>query len=99
MGTTLDITKVQKNPSRIWFGLAIPSASSYLTIGADGTPDATQNPSAKLIGLTEKGAMLNLSGRSPKSFTMRLNMPWIEQSTRSAVRSRRKQIRCLTSIC
>jgi hypothetical protein len=60
MGTTLDITKVQKNPSRIWFGLAVPSASSYLTIGADGTPDATQNPSAKLIGLTEKGAALNL---------------------------------------
>lgn len=65
MGTTLDITKTQKNPSRIWFGLAVPSASSYLTIGATGIPDATQNPSAKLIGLTEKGAMLNLQ----RSFT------------------------------
>jgi hypothetical protein len=68
MGTTLDITKVQKNPSRIWFGLAIPSASSYLTIGADGTPDATQNPSAKLIGLTEKGAMLNLKRTITEEF-------------------------------
>lgn len=65
MGTTLDITKTQKNPSRIWFGLAVPSGSSYLIIGADGTPDATQNPSAKLIGLTEKGAMCNLQ----RSFT------------------------------
>lgn len=65
MGTTLDITKTQKNPSKIWFALAVPSASSYLTIGADGTPDATQNPSAKLIGLTEKGAQLNLQ----RSFT------------------------------
>lgn len=60
MGTTLDVTKLQKGPSKIWFSLAIPSASSYLTIGADGTPDATENPSAKLIGFTEKGAGINL---------------------------------------
>lgn len=65
MGTTLDITKTQKNPSRIWFGLAVPSASAYLTIGATGIPDATENPNAKLIGLTEKGAMLSLQ----RSFT------------------------------
>jgi hypothetical protein len=60
MGTTLDITKVQKGPSKIWFGLAIPGASSYLTIGADGTPDATQNPNAKLVGLTDKGAAFSI---------------------------------------
>jgi hypothetical protein len=65
MGTTLDITKTQKNPSRIWFGLAVPAASAYLTIGATGIPDATENPNAKLVGLTEKGAMLTLS----RSFT------------------------------
>lgn len=63
--TILDITKTQKNPSRIWAGLAIPPASSYLTIGADGAPDATENPSRHLIGLTEKGALLNLQ----RSFT------------------------------
>lgn len=65
MGTTLDITKTQKNPSRIWFGLAIPAAAAYLTIGATGIPDATENPNAKLVGLTEKGAMLHLA----RSFT------------------------------
>lgn len=63
--TTLDITKTQKNPSRIWAGLAIPAAGAYLTIGADGTPDATENPNRHLIGLTEKGATLNLQ----RSFT------------------------------
>lgn len=68
MGTTLDITKTQKNPSRIWFALAVPSASSYLTIGATGTPDATENPNAKLIGLTEKGAMLNLQRSFQEEF-------------------------------
>lgn len=61
MGTTLDITKTQKNASRIWFSLGIPAAGAYLKIGADGTPDAIENPSAKLVGLTEKGAMLNLT--------------------------------------
>lgn len=65
MGTTLDITKTQKGPSRIWFALAVPAASQYLTIGATGIPDATENPSAKLVGLTEKGASINLR----RSFT------------------------------
>lgn len=65
MGTTLDITKVQKNPSKIWAGLIVPTASSYLTIGADGSPDATENPNRHLIGLTEKGATCHLQ----RSFT------------------------------
>jgi len=65
MGTTLDITKTQKNACKIWFALAVPAASQYLTIGATGIPDATENPNAKLVGLTEKGAMLNLQ----RSFT------------------------------
>lgn len=65
MGTTFDITKTQKNAGKTWFALAVPAANSYLTIGADGTPDATENPSAKLIGLTEKGAMMKMT----KTFT------------------------------
>lgn len=68
MGTTLDITKTQKNPSRIWFGLAVPADGSYLTIGATGIPDATENPSAKLVGLTEKGAMINLQRAFTEEF-------------------------------
>ena len=65
MGTTFDVTKTQKNAGKIWFGLAIPAASAYLTIGSDGTPDATENPNAKLIGLTEKGSMIGMT----KTFT------------------------------
>lgn len=65
MATTIDITKTQKNASRIWFGLAIPATGQYLTIGVDGTPDATENPNRKLVGLTEQGAMINLT----KTFT------------------------------
>lgn len=65
MGTTIDVTKTQKNASRIYFGLAIPAASQYLTIGAGGVPDGTENPNAKLVGLTEQGAMITLT----KTFT------------------------------
>jgi hypothetical protein len=68
MGTTLDITKTQKNGSRIWFGLSIPATGSYLTIGADGVPDATENPSAKLIGFTEAGARLKLTRQITEEF-------------------------------
>lgn len=56
MGTTLDITKTQKGPCRVWFGIAVPAGGTRLTLGADGTPDSTQNPLAKLVGLTDDGA-------------------------------------------
>lgn len=65
MGTTFDITKTQKNAGKIWFGLAVPAAGLYLAIGANGTPDPTANPNARLIGLTEKGSMVGIT----KSFT------------------------------
>jgi hypothetical protein len=65
VGTTFDVTKTQKNAGKVYFGLAIPAANSYLTIGADGTPDATENPLAKLIGLTDKGSMIGMT----KTFT------------------------------
>lgn len=60
MGTTLDITKTQKGGTRIWFSLAVTATGSYLTIGAGGVPDATENPLAKLVGFTEKGSMNEL---------------------------------------
>jgi hypothetical protein len=60
MGTTIDITKTQKNPGRIYFGLAVPAASQYLTL-VTGVPDATENPLAKLVGLTEGGSTINIS--------------------------------------
>lgn len=68
MANILDVTKTQKNASRIWYGLAIPAAGAYLTIGADGTPDATENPQAKLVGLTEKGAMIHLARTFTEEF-------------------------------
>jgi hypothetical protein len=64
MGTSIDVTKTQKNAGRIWFGLAVPAASQYLTL-TGGSPDATENPNRKLVGLTEQGAMIGMT----KTFT------------------------------
>jgi hypothetical protein len=41
--------------AQIWTGLAVPSAAARLTLDADGTPDATANPSAKHLGHTDAG--------------------------------------------
>lgn len=68
MGTTIDVTKTQKNASRIWFGLAVPAAGQYLTIGSDGAPDATENPSRKLVGLTDGGATINITKTFSEEF-------------------------------
>lgn len=68
MGTTIDVTKTQKNASRIWFGLAIPAADSYLTLDADGAPDATENPNRKLVGLTEAGATISITKTFSEEF-------------------------------
>lgn len=51
-----DVLKTHKNPGKIWYGLSVPAAGQELTIGADGTPDAVENPNAAMIGLTEGGA-------------------------------------------
>lgn len=64
----IDYSKTQKGPSRIYAGLAVPAASAELTIGSDGVPDSTENPNAKLIGLTENGAVCSISKTEEEEF-------------------------------
>lgn len=68
MGVTLDITKTQKGPCRVWFGLAVPAAGTKLTIDANGEPDATQNPNRKLVGLTDAGASASVGKTLTEEF-------------------------------
>jgi hypothetical protein len=42
-------------PSDLWLNVAVPAASSRLTLDADGTPDATANPNAIHLGMTAGG--------------------------------------------
>lgn len=46
---------IQKKAGKLWFNLAIPAVGSETTIGADGTPDAVENPNAKWVGETDQG--------------------------------------------
>lgn len=43
----------------LWTGLAVPAAGARTTIDSDGTPDETENPSAKHLGHTESGLTVN----------------------------------------
>ncbi len=48
-------TDVILGPGKIYAELAIPGAGGRLILSSDGTPDATQNPSAVHLGMTESG--------------------------------------------
>lgn len=54
--TNWSVTTVAKGPGQIWTKLGIPTAGGKLTLNADGTPDATQNPTALHVGYTEAGS-------------------------------------------
>lgn len=49
-------TEILKGPCSVWINLAVPAAAGRLTLDADGTPDATANPTAWNVGLTVGGA-------------------------------------------
>lgn len=66
--SNFDITKTAQQPGKIWVGLSVPGAGAKLTIGADGTPDATENPNALHLGLTESGARLMVETTTREEF-------------------------------
>ena len=49
-------TNVAIGPGKLYAELAIPGAGGRLILSSDGTPDATQNPSAVHLGMTEEGS-------------------------------------------
>lgn len=53
--TSWKTTNIAQNAGQLWAELAVPGASARLTLDADGTPDATANPSAKHLGATRSG--------------------------------------------
>jgi hypothetical protein len=65
---TIDYTKTQKGPSRIYTGIAIPAAGAEVTIGEDGVPDPTESPNCKQIGLTENGATCTITKTEQEEF-------------------------------
>jgi hypothetical protein len=44
------------NYGRLYVGLAIPASGAHIKLASDGTPDATENPTAIHVGITEKGS-------------------------------------------
>lgn len=74
MGTTHSFTKTQKGPCEIWASLAIPGAGNRLTL-ASGAPDATENTSRILLGLSEKGAVTQFKMETEDEFFDNFSYP------------------------
>jgi hypothetical protein len=74
-----DITKTTKMPVEVYTGLAVPAADAELTIGADGTPDATENPNAKRVGFTENGAVCTINRTETEEFVDEQKSPVLRQ--------------------
>ncbi len=50
-----DSNEIVLGPSDLWVAVAVPSASSRMTLHTDGTPDSTANPNAIHLGMTAGG--------------------------------------------
>lgn len=54
-------TTVAIGPGKMYAGLAIPGAGGRLILSSDGTPDATQNPTALHLGYTDGGVEFKMN--------------------------------------
>jgi len=68
MATNFSYPATHKNPGQIWANLSIPAGGARLTLDANGEPDATENPNALHLGLTEAGATVKLNGEYEDEF-------------------------------
>lgn len=55
-----EVGAIAKGPGQLWTNLSVPAAGGKLKIDADGTPDATDNPNAVHVGMTEAGSAILL---------------------------------------
>lgn len=51
--------KTEIGPWDIWLNVAVPGAGGRITLAADGTPDATANPSCVHLGMTTEGGKIS----------------------------------------
>jgi hypothetical protein len=51
---------VAKGPGKLWTNLSIPAAGGKLKLATDGSPDATDNPNAVHVGMTEAGSAISI---------------------------------------
>lgn len=61
-------TALALNAGQFWGSLAIPGAAARITLDADGTPDATANPTAFHYGATKAGSKLMIKSSQTKFY-------------------------------
>jgi|SRR6185437_10610511 len=50
---------IQRGPADLWLGVTLDAVTGKVTLAADGTPDATANPTAKHFGLLAVPSVYN----------------------------------------
>lgn len=85
MATSFSYAKTQKNECKIWAGLSVPAAGEYLTLDANGDPDATENPNRILLGLTESGAITRINMETEDEFFDEFDTPLGQSVTQRAM--------------
>jgi hypothetical protein len=62
VGTPVDwaVGAIARGPGQLWTNLSVPAAGGKLKLATDGTPDATDNPNATHVGMTEAGSSILL---------------------------------------
>lgn len=74
-------TDIIIGPGKIYVGLAIPGAGGRLILSSDGTPDATQNPLAVHLGMTEGGTAWSIKPTFQKFYADEFLDPIITRAT------------------
>lgn len=75
------VTDVIIGPGKFYAGLGTPGAGGRLILSSDGTPDATQNPLAVHLGMTEGGTAWSIKPTFQKFFADEFLDPIITRAT------------------
>lgn len=78
-------TDVIIGPGKLYAGLAIPGTGGRLILSSDGTPDATQNPLAVHLGMTEGGTAWSVKPTFQKFYADEFLDPIITRATQQEV--------------
>lgn len=76
---------VEIGPGDIWLNVAVPGAGARITLAADGTPDATANPSTIHLGMTPDGAKLIYTPNITEFEADELTSPIIVQNVKEVL--------------
>lgn len=74
-----EVGAIAKGPGQLWTNLSVPIAGGKLKLATDGTPDATDNPNAEHVGMTDAGSAISVKQTFTDFFADEFVDPIIKQ--------------------